>query len=199
MRGYRGILLLAAVGACGGTAIIDPLDDDGAGGTGTGTTTGTGTGTSTGSPALEQPCDDACDQLLSCVTLSENCKQGCSAPAGSCEQDKIAMLACYQQALDDSCTDPDVSACADARTAYLTCRNATQTAGDCEAPAPFQCNCSISLQSGEVYASECGGTTCDCFADGDYVGTCLQDPNTADVCVSSTSCCDAVLFIAAPP
>ncbi|HHH29788.1 MAG TPA: hypothetical protein ENK57_15785 [Polyangiaceae bacterium] len=49
LRGNAAYGLLAlSIGACGGTAIIDPPDDDGTGGSGTGTGTGTATGTGTG-------------------------------------------------------------------------------------------------------------------------------------------------------
>lgn len=134
--------------------------------------------------------------LGDCVTLSEDCIGNCTGTSGPCDEPHLAVLECFSQALDASCNGPYPN-CFDQLFAYLDCRNVSSPSADCVSSPSF-CACSVDFPGGKVYDSECEGDLCDCFANGDYVGTCLQDPQATQICEPLLSCCDAMWAIAAP-
>lgn len=130
------------------------------------------------------------------MTLSEDCIGNCTATAGPCDDAHLAMIGCFGQALDTSCNGP-YPECLDELFEYLDCRNVGSPSADCSS-APSFCACTVSLSAGKTYDSECEDDLCNCFADGDYVGTCLQDPEATQLCEPLSSCCNAMVAIASP-
>jgi hypothetical protein len=215
----------AVIVACGTTTVVDGNGSTGGASTtagsgtvgsgfgggpdqGGGTPGGTPSGTSLG--ALSPSCVEVCDLLVAECGASATCSEGCTLRDGSCAGQHEAMAACFLNELAIagvfavSCA-ADFAASASETAAFVDCRGAAYAPPSCDQLSPDQCTCSASDGSHVVEAS-CEDFTnshwsCACSVDGQAVGGCIQDLDTAPdpVCNPAGNCCSALALMAFPP
>jgi hypothetical protein len=190
---------LSAV-ACGGMVVFDDGGSGGAGGTGPsgpGSTVGPGTSTSTISTSSgpSSTCEYFCDRLAGCLG-PEDCGEACAnAYVPGCEAEADAYLRC----IADAVTLPGCSyqgGCEGFDAAYQAC---VGTGPGCSEGRCFvggnQCGCDAVCQglqvSNRCATSPNGNTSCECFVEDSFVGSCSQ--SFAD-CSVEASCCQGLWF-----
>lgn len=188
--------------ACGGIVTFDDGGVGGSGGTGAsgpGSTVGPGTGTSTGtvssSSGQVSTCEYFCDRLAGCLG-PEDCGEACASVfVPGCESEADAFLRC----LADAVSVPGCSyegGCEGLDATYQAC---VGTSPNCSEGQCFvgdgQCGCDAVCQglsvSNRCAISPNGNTSCECFVEDSFVGSCNQ--SLAD-CSVEASCCQGLWF-----
>lgn len=196
-------LVTVAAFGCGGKVVFSQDSSGGAGGTGSttvstgkGVTTATGTSSTTNvssstgiDPGL---CAKFCTVAASCVMggCNQQCQQLLQTPG--CQSEAAAYISCVTASFDaQQCTLPQGA-----------CQNEENALANCQGPPPPpQCqggNCSGDGQScscqgqcfGQQVATKCTllpSPMCQCFANGQFVGTCTQGGGNA--CDLNQGCC----------
>jgi hypothetical protein len=143
---------------------------------------------------------EACDSLLPCNTQSDACLQACSAGGVGCESLHTAFLECTLASNTAVCTWPPFS-CQQELFDFVDCRGANPVQGQCDQMGMDDCACTFFDAANHTYDTFCSNTFeggfCDCLADGEYVGTCWQEP--IGECDPYSNCCSALIFTTSPP
>jgi len=195
------ILALGAIAACGGTAVVDGVNQGGGGST---TTTSTSSSTTTSPTTTTSPmalCADICDAAAGCIEDPAGCVARCAAGSGGCVSEQQAYLDCVLALGPSSPCETPALPCNQTMYDYLACREATPVQGECDSFGD-ECSCITWDEANHYYESFCEdsfepGSFCYCVKDETLVGTCRHDGDGE--CPVHSNCCSALVFTTAPP
>lgn len=197
-----GVFTLLFVGACGGTAIVDPGGSGGTGGagaaggnggsgaTGTGATTSTTTSTSTG--MLEGLCVPACESLKECGGGFNGCVEMCEQrQLGPCGDLHQTWLSCGLGETNTMCGFGAGAICAPQLEAWLDCSGIVAGELGC-AGGPNACSCSVFVSPGVELTQSCADGNCECLFGGEMsIGFC---PDPTFECDPIFNCCAGLFY-----
>lgn len=202
------VLSLGLLAGCGGQVVF--VEDDGSGGSGAGgagpgpgpgpgpSQTSTNNTTSTGTTST---CQQFCSLYAACV--DGECISTCeNLFNGQCDPQVTALLSCFVTEYSGGC-EPLEDACFPEIMSYGECQNANQCFTDSCDAGPEGCFCTGFCNNGQQIDQQCftfpdggppppGGqpATCDCYLDGNYVGSC----DTAGFeCSIEEGCCQQMV------
>lgn len=194
------VVIVTALAACGGSAVID-ADTDGAGGSGAmGTSSNMSTSTTppmvTTTTGMVTPslCDDACDSLAQCSGDPGSCLAGCEQRSqGNCGEIHQRWMSCSLGETNTMCGFGPGQICGADLISYLECTGELVGEITCT-PGPGVCGCDAFVSPGVVIEQRCDPVGCRCFIGGDVVGTC----DVTEPCDLIGGCCAGVLFTGGP-
>ncbi|MEJ7733135.1 MAG: hypothetical protein WKG00_28555 [Polyangiaceae bacterium] len=208
-----------AIGACGGKVAVDD-EPSGAGGGGSsgpgspssgpgsnpaGTGGMPGTSTATGIPGsggsgLAAACEEACSAIANC--MGGDCFGSCTNASSACNSEREAFLECIGELTDPStCDMPD--RCEFPLHELLICESwcplqswgaSASGEGKCTGKAHTDCGLPVAL---EVSCEPSGGglLSCACTSNGQVVGACVEEIDTALGCDPFQGCCATLFFV----
>lgn len=196
MRTILASLLLAiplpfcVASGCGAKVVIE----DGAGGdTPSGSTSATA---STPEGPLGEACADACRKVEPCLEDPSSCMDGCLSVSSACQKPYITFLECVTATFVAGCHTSAV--CSGELASYTKCTGSClQYPPSCEGCDCTQPACDPNQSFGYRCTPLEGSIECECFRNGETVGSCTSFGGECSGPIGS-SCCGALIFTPAP-
>lgn len=191
-----GLAALTIVAACGGNAIVDPIDgasSSSASGSG-GSTTGisSSSSSSAGGAAPTGACADACASLDDCGGGSDECIASCeSIEQRNCGDLHQTWLSCSLGETNTLCGPGPGQVCEPQLRDYLDCDPGFAGELGCIDEGEG-CSCSVFVSPGIELKQRCDGAgNCECLAGGSSLGFC---PGNDFACAPVANCCAGLFY-----
>jgi hypothetical protein len=148
-------------------------------------------------------CDEICTFAEACLIDPGNCPAACGVGTGNgCSALHQAYLECVVAIGGGApCVTPAFS-CQQELFDFLSCRDASPIGGGSCGGGNNQCFCTSWDEKSHFYDTDCfavgpGGGSCDCYKDGELIGSC--DHDGAGECDAYSNCCAPLIFGTSPP